>query len=185
MICALLNGSLLFKEKHQKLLETIAYLGFDALKNHNILTPIMISQEETKVLPASKNPASIAHFLQQINTRSLKEKKNPLENLAKKLHSKIKKKSLIIFVGDFLGEVDLTLLSQRHELFIIIIRDSFEENPHTLGEGEFSDLESGESADFYFGKKAKEAYAKAYHDNDKKLFKHLHAIGAHYAKVVI
>ncbi len=145
----------------------------------------MISQAQMKLLPPSKNPASITHFLHQIDDIPLEGKHTPLENIAKRLHRKIKKKSLIILVGDFLGEVDLTLLTQRHELFVIIIRDSFEEHPSTLGEGEFLDPESGESADFYFGKKAKEAYAKAYHDNDKKLFKHLHAIGAHYTKVVI
>jgi predicted AlkP superfamily pyrophosphatase or phosphodiesterase len=160
-------------------------LGFDALKHNNALTPIMISSQKTHLFPTTKNPAAITHFLHHLDAIALEEVKNSLENLSKTLHKKIKKKSLIILVGDFLGEVDLALLAQRHELYVIMIRDSFEENPTTLGDGEFLDPESAEKADFYFGKKAKEAYAKAYHDNDEKLFKHLHTIGAHYTKVVI
>jgi len=145
----------------------------------------MISQDEINVLPPSKNPASITHFVKRVSAISLEGNQHIFTHLAKKLHSKIKKKSLIIMIGDFLGEVDLALLAQRHEIYVIMIRDNFEENPTILGDGEFTDPESGEKSAFYFGKKAKDAYAQAYHDNDSKLIKHLHAIGAGYTKVVI
>ena len=162
----------------------MANLSFQTIKDANALTPIMISQEKSFTLPASKSPSAVSHFLHQLNNIPLQGNKNALGNLAKTLHKQVKKKSLIILVGDFLGDLDVSLLAQRHELYLIIIRDSFEENPTALGDGAYTDPESGESANFYFGKTAKKAYAKAYHDNDEKLFKHLRALGVPYAKVV-
>ena len=180
-----MSGSLLFKKKKEALFQILAHLGYETLKYKNALSPAWISQYEEAYLPSSKNPAMISHFLHKLDTIPLQNSTLLLSTITQKLHKHIKKKSLIILVGDFLGEVDLRLLAKKHALFCIIIRDSFEEHPTILGEGEFTDPESGESASFYFGKSAQRAYQKAYHDNDAKLFKHLRALGIPYDKVVI
>ena len=86
--------------------------------------------------------------------------------------------------GDFLGDFDLSLLSKRDAVVVFIIRDSFEENPVALGEGEFEDPETKERVSFYFGKEAATAYKKRYHDNDQKLFKELNKLGIPYHKIV-
>ena len=185
VLSALLSGSLLFKTKKEKLLEIVAQLGFETLKYKNTLAPLFISQDQEAYLPSSKNPASISHFLHKIDAIPLENTRLDLTSLPQKIDKHIKKKSLIILVGDFLGEIDLRLLAQKHALYLIIIRDSFEEHPTLLGDGAFTDPESGEHASFYFGKSAQKAYAKAYHDNDQKLFKHLRSLGIPYDKVVI
>ena len=184
-VVALLSGSLLFKTKKQKLLETVALFSFSTIKYANALTPIMISQDETVFLPPTKKLAAVSHFLHKIDAVSLEGKSNVLENLSQKIHARIKKKSLIILIGDFLGEVDLRLLAKKHDLFVLIIRDRFEENPSALGYGEYHDPESSEKAHFYFGKSAKEAYATRYKENDKALFSHCNMLNIAYDKVVI
>ncbi len=180
-----MSGSLLFKQKKEALLKMIAQLGFSTIKNANALTPVMISHHSELYLPPTKKLGAISHFLRKIDAVNLEGAQSILPNLAQKIHQKVKKRSLIVLVGDFLGEVDLSLLAKRHVLYVIIIRDRFEENPHALGDGEFMDPQTLEKAAFYFGKKAKEAYAKRYHDNDLKLIRHLQMLGIAYDKVVI
>ena len=179
VLCALMSGSLLFRDKKMCLLEICSLLGFGALKMSNRLTPVILS-DDTWVLQPSKKLKSIEHFIYKLDAVELYRKSVNLENL--KL--KIKQKSFVVLVGDFLGDVDLSLLASRHELFVVIVRERFEENPDILGDGEFTDPDSGESSEFYFGKSARDAYAKKYTENDHKLYKHLGALGVSYVKIV-
>lgn len=180
VLCALMSGSLLFRDKKECLLEICSLLGYGALKMSNKLTPVMISDDEILILQPSKKLQSIEHFIHKLDKVSLYKKSVDLQNL----NLKIKQKSLVILVGDFLGDVDLSLLASRHELFVVILRERFEENPEILGDGEFTDPVSGASAEFYFGKSARDAYAKKYTDNDQKLYKHLGALGISHVKIV-
>ncbi len=180
VLCALMSGSLLFRDKKECLLEVCSLLGFSALKMSNRLTPVILSNDETLLFQPSKKLQSIEHFIHKLDKVSLYKKSVDLQNLKLKL----KQKSLVILVGDFLGDIDLSLLSNRHELFVVIVRERFEENPEILGDGEFTDPESGESSEFYFGKSARDAYAKKYKENDQKLYKHLGALGISHVKIV-
>lgn len=183
-LCALMSGSLLFEKKKESLLEVCAQLGFQTLKSNNILTPIMIAQEEALYLPPSKKLHAIEHFIKKINTVELQNSSLEDSDIAIQINKHLVKKSFVILVGDFLGDFNFTLLAKRHEVHLIMIRDSFEENPTSLGEGSFVDPQSGENAEFYFGKSARDAYAARYHDNDTKLFKHLNSLGISYQKII-
>ncbi len=179
-----MSGSLLFKNKKERLLELAASLGYMSLKTDNMLTPIMISQEEQYFFPPSKKYHAVEHFIKRLESINLLQTTLETKQIASKINRHLKKKSLIIMIGDFLGEYDLSLLSSRHQIHAIMIRDIFEEDPTSLGEGAFVDPESGEEATFYFGKKARNAYAARFLENDKKLIKHFHTLGISYQKVI-
>jgi uncharacterized protein (DUF58 family) len=176
-LVALMSGSLLFRDKKETLFEVCSLLGYGSLKMQNRLTPVMLDEKVT-LYPTSKKLHSIEHFIKELDKVELYKKSVDLKNL------NLKQKSLVILVGDFLGEFDLSLLANRHEVFVVIIRERFEENPEVLGDGEFTDPVSGESAEFYFGKSARDAYVKRYKQNDAKLLKHLRQLGISYMKVV-
>ncbi len=178
VVCALLSGSLLFGNKRETLVSICSSFGYGALKLSNRLTSVIIS-DKSQVFKPSKKLQSVEHFISKIYDVELYKKSIDLTNI----NLKLKEKSLVILVGDFLGEVDLTLLSARHEVYVVIVRDKFEESPDILGEGEFTEPESGEVAEFYFGKSVRDAYAKKYEENDKKLFKHLNSLGISYTKL--
>ena len=183
-LCLLMSGSLLFEHKKQTLLKISALLGYQALKNNATLTPIMISQKEKLFLPSSKKQQAVEHFIKRCDATTLKNSSLPYADITPQINRHLRKKSFLLIVGDFLGDFDFTLLASRHELYIIMIRDSFEENPTPLGEERFLDPESGEDASFYFGKKACEAYKKRFADNDAKLIKHLRGLGIAYEKII-
>jgi uncharacterized protein (DUF58 family) len=176
-LCALMSGSLLFRRKKETLLEVCSLLGYEAVKLSNRLIPVVIS-DETVIMQPSKKIHSVKHFILKLDNMPLYKKDVNLQNL------KLKQKSLVILVGDFLGDYDLSFLASRHEVFVVIIRERFEEKPEILGDGEFTDPESGESREFYFGKSVKEAYAKKYKENDYKLYKHLNRLKISYVKII-
>ncbi len=183
-IALLMSGTMHFKNKKIDAIHIATHLGLEAIKLAHPLTPIMISPSTTLLLPSSKKPHAMDYFLKQIS--HLPGIKSPLD-MKKASHtitSHLKKRSLLIMIGDFLEEIDLTQLSKRHSLFLIIVRDSFEEDPYPLGEGDFSDLESSEQASFYFGTKAVRAYKEKYQEHDAKLFSHLRKLGIPYQKVI-
>lgn len=184
VLCALMSGSLLFAQKKRYLLSLAASLGYMSLKTDNLLTPIMIAPNQTLFLPPSKKLHAVSHFVNKLESVTLKQKKLDTTTIAAQINKHVRKKSFIIMIGDFLGDFDFKTLAQRHDIHLLMIRDSFEENPTILGEGDFADLESTQEASFYFGKKARDAYAARFLENDTKLIKQLHALGISYQKII-
>ncbi len=92
----------------------------------------------------------------------------PLQDLFKRLH----KPSLVFVLSDFLEEVDLSLLSQKHEVIAIIVRDREEEVPKTLGEVTLSHPQDSQKIDTYFGQRSIEKYLAKLKEHDEKLAEH-------------
>jgi len=143
----------------------------------------MIETKET-IKQKTTTIQAIDHFAKQIDKTILYQSELNLQKIAQKLDASINQKSLLIIVGDFLDDINLTKLSKKHELFIIITRDSFEENPTILGEIEARDPATGKSSKFNFNKQTRDAYHKRYLENDRKLYKHLTSIKASYIKII-
>lgn len=187
MLVALMGGTLHFgapKRKDELLLELCALIGYGVLKMSNRLTPVVIHESGSQFFPASKKLHSIEHFVKRLGSIDLLGSCVDLDSVASTLSPKLKQKSFIILVGDFLGDVDLALLAKRHEIFVVIVRDRFEEEPEILGEVDFVDPSSGETAELFFGKNARDAYGKAYQQNDLRLYRHLKSLGISYVKVI-
>jgi hypothetical protein len=179
-----MSGSLMFKNKKEKLLEICSLVGYSVLKLSNTLSPMIINDNKLITLKPSKKISTTKHFIHKLNEIELFEKHINLKTISSLIHSKLKRKSFIILVGDFLGDINLTLLASCHEVFVVIIRDQFEENPEILGDVEVIDPESGESSEFYFGKSARNSYKKRYNINDKNLYQHLRSLGISYTKII-
>ncbi len=182
-----MSGSLYFgtaKRKDTLLLELCALLGYGTLKLTNRLTPVLISQNRSQFYPPSKKLQSIEHFIEKLATVELLKSTIDLKDVVLSLYAKIKQKSLIVLVGDFVQMVDLTLLAKKHEILVVIVRDRFEEDPESLGDVEITDPESGESTALFLGKNAVAGYRKAYRQHDHLLYKHFNALGVKYIKVM-
>ena len=75
-------------------------------------------------------------------------------------------------LSDFLEEIDLSLLSQKHEVIAVIIRDREEEVPKKLGEVTLSSPKEGKKMDTYFGQRSIEKYLTKLKENDEKMAEH-------------
>lgn len=87
------------------------------------------------------------------------------------VNERIKRRSLIFIVGDFYGDIDLSLLN-KHELFAVLVRDRFEEEPKLFGEMDLIDPNSMQSETFMLSPKIIKAYQSSLREHDEKLYGH-------------
>jgi hypothetical protein len=102
----------------------------------------------------------------------------------RELEKVLPKRSLLILIGDFLDPIDLQTLSRWHEIYLVLIRDYFEEYPKILGEREFVDLQSQKSSRFFFGKKELEQWRQGYIESEQRLKNYLNSLHIRYEKVI-
>ncbi len=100
-----------------------------------------------------------------------------------KINNIKKKRALLFIVSDFVGDIDLKLLSKKHDIFSVIVRDRFEENPSELGYLTLIDMESKNSFEGSIDSATLKSYKKALHDNDEKLYKQFKKQGIRFTKV--
>jgi len=99
------------------------------------------------------------------------------------LYRRVRKKALLFMISDFIGEVDLRLLAKKHDLFCIIVRDRFEEDPKSLGYIRLIDTEGRGSIEGDMNSSMMLEYKKALKANDHKLYRHFRENGIRYAKI--
>lgn len=86
------------------------------------------------------------------------------------LYKRLKRKSLILVVGDFFEIPDFKLLAKKHEVVTVIVRDLLEEKPPVMGFSSLVDPESGAVLEGDFNASSVEAYAKKVTMHDHKLY---------------
>ena len=109
--------------------------------------------------------------------------KNSVICILSKNGTSVKKKSLLFIISDFVGDIDLKLLSKKHDLFAVIVRDRFEENPSELGYLRLIDMETKQSFEGDVDGLTLKNYKKALHDNDEKLYRQFKKQGIRFSKI--
>jgi len=90
---------------------------------------------------------------------------------------------LLFIISDFVGDVDLALLSKKHDVVALVVRDKFEENPEALGQMRLMDMENDRSFEGMVGKAELKRYKKALMQNDEKLYAHFKRSAVRYTKI--
>lgn len=187
-IVPILNGSLYFgtsKFKQEIVTEICSILAYSSIKQGDPFFSY-IANEDLKILTKkSKKLASVINMSEQIFNYNLIGKKVNYKKICDELFKTIKKKSIIFLIGDFfsIDSLDLKILSKKHEVFIIIVRDKFEEEPEALGKINLTDVENGIDYDGIIDSESVKNYKKFIKENDHKLFFHLQKCGIKFTKI--
>ncbi|RUM71424.1 MAG: DUF58 domain-containing protein [Sulfurovum sp.] len=186
VVTTLADGSFYFAEgnaKQKKLTEVATTLAYAIQHQNDLFTGVSYYQNNTHTTPPTKQLFHIENFSRQLFEAKLLNTKlkhqEAIDNLFKKIH----KPSLLFIVGDFLEEVDLSLLAQKHEIISIIIRDRAEENPKKLGEVTLNSPISKIKFDTFFGRRSIKKYKKNLIEHDKKMKEHFSIYGVRYVKI--
>lgn len=101
------------------------------------------------------------------------------------LFKKIKKKSLIFLIGDFFNckDLHLNLLSKKHEVVVIIVRDKFEENPTSLGNINLTDPSNSRIFQGDLNTSLINKYIKEVKNNDHFMYINLQKAGIEFTKI--
>lgn len=186
VVVSMLGGSMYFgtvRQKSDVVAELVATLGFSAVKNSDLFTHILFADTLYERSKPSKKQFSIHKAVEDVTAFELLGKESDFSKLIQMLNTRLKKKSLLFILSDFIGEIDLRLLSVKHDVVAVVIRDRFEEDPGELGYLRLIDMESKKSFEGDLNTGALNTYKKAIHKNDEKLYTQFKKQGIRFVKV--
>lgn len=176
-IISLQDGRFLVGNKRELLTYVIAVLAYSAYEANELLTFIDI---EVKRDEPTKNLYTIEKNLEKIYDKKLLGERLNYEKL-NSVH--LASKNLLFIVGDFLESVDLSLLAQKHEVVVIILRDRREEEPIFAADEQLIDPQSNQPIHQSLSKQAIKYYKKKLKEHDIKLERHFHQCSVKYVKI--
>jgi len=186
VVVSLLSGSTYFgtvKQKSDIMAEVVATLGFSAIKNADLFSHMIFADKMYGLSKPSKKLFSVHKAVEDVIAFDPIGKEADYTTLVETLISRLKKKALLFIVSDFVGDIDLKLLAKKHDVFAVIVRDKFEEDPSELGYLRLIDMETKQSFEGDVNDSTLKHYKKALHDNDEKLYKQFKKQGVRFTKV--
>ncbi|WP_456452975.1 DUF58 domain-containing protein [Hydrogenimonas sp.] len=187
IVCAcVMGGSLYFgthRIKQEVVAEVAAIVGYSSAKNGDLFTGATVNRKEVWVERPTKRLFGVNRFVEKVDGMPVIGVSSDYKEGLRQLFRRIKRRSILFVVGDFLAPVDLGLLSKRHEVIAVIVRDRFEEHPRPLGQVHLVDPETGETLQTHFGERSVAKYRAQIIASDKALFSHLHKHRIRFVKV--
>ena len=173
VIASVLNGSVHFGSKRFKqdvIAEVVAQLSYSTLKNGDLLTSYIFTDRMVSHNKPSKKIHQVQKSVQDILEFNALNQQCDLKVLANTLFKRLKRKSLIIIVGDFFEIPDFKLLAKKHEVVAVVVRDHLEEKPPKMGFASLVDPESAATLEGDFNASSVEAYTKRVQKHDRELY---------------
>jgi uncharacterized protein (DUF58 family) len=187
-IIPLLNGSMIFgtkKIKQELLTEICSILAYSSIKQGDPFSSFIVNETIENITKRSKKIASVTSMSEKVFTYNPLGKDVDYKLLCNEALKLIKMKSIIFLIGDFIEieNLDLRVLSKKHEIFVIIVRDIFEENPQELGNTSLVDANSGTKFEGVIDKSSIRKYKEYIKKNDHELFYHLQKCAIRFTKI--
>jgi uncharacterized protein (DUF58 family) len=180
------SGSIYFgsnRSKQDTMVETMTILGNTALQKNDILSTLFFAKDQQAFIKPIKKQKIVNSNI------DLAYELNPLGNnidykkLEFVLMNKIRQKSLIFLIGDFLDIPDFKVLSKKHEVFCVVVRDRLEEDLKLTGEFNFVDTASMDNETIYLDEKTIKKYNNLMIEHDKELFNSFRKSKIKYKKI--
>jgi len=175
IVAYMVNGSINFGTKRIKqevMAEIMGFITYSALKNNDYLTTVFYADEAMKVYKPTKNLGILEDTLSFALDLDVLGKKVDYKNFCDFINSRKKQRSLIFVIGDFYDTVDFSSISAKNEVYALIVRDRFEENPSFLGDVSFVDPVSLDEDSVSLDKSSIKEYVKLIKEHDEKLYEH-------------
>lgn len=192
MIIPLISGSLYFGShtlKHDMMGEVISILGMSALMAKDPLSILLPRDNKITLTPFSTQQKDFLLSLDTFFSIDPKGKTPPYEEIAKTLMKSLRKKTLLIFIGDFFPPHtwDQTLfrsLSIKHDVVSIMVRDTLEENPTAFDISHFCDPQTFEKKSIVFSDAMSQEASCKLREYDQTLIKEWNKWGIRNSKIM-
>ncbi len=173
VVASMLNGSVHFGSKRFKqdvIAETVAMLSFSTIKNGDLLSSYIFTDKLESHCKPSKKLFSVHRNVDEVLHFEALQHKADYKVLADTLFKRLKRKSLIVVIGDFFEIPDFKLLAKKHEVVAVVVRDILEEKPPKMGFASLIDPESGNVLEGDFNDATVKSYAQKVQAHDRKLY---------------
>lgn len=187
-IVPILGGSVHFgsvKFKQEIITEVCSILGYSCVKQGDPFTSYIANSKIELCTKKSKRHFAVNKMDENVFNYKAIGKTQNYKTIVNDLFKHIRKKSIIFLIGDFfdIDTLDLRVLSKKHEIVAIIVRDKFEEKPFELGNVNLIDPSTNQTFDGNINKGTILKYEKTIKENDHKLFEHFQNCGIRFTKV--
>lgn len=175
VIVSLLGGSVYFGSKRFKqdvIAELFALLSFSAVKNQDNFSSVIFTSGAELYAKPTKKMYGAYKGVEEILKFDPLGKQIDYKELVSYLRNRIKRRSIILLLGDFIGDIDVSHLSKKHEVVSLVVRDRLEENPPAIGYANLLDPTSKKFLQMNLDEGSLKKYKKMMKENDAKLFKH-------------
>lgn len=186
VVCALLDGAMYFaqgNDKQKKLTEVATLLAYLTRLHSDLFTGIAYTQSKIIQSPPLQGEYAIEHFAKTLYTLPLLDTKVDISRSLKELFIRLQKPSLLFILSDFLEDIDLSLLAQKHEIIAIVIRDPREETLELLGEVTLNQPQKDEKKELYISKSTRNYYLNHFKKHEEKRQQHFMEHGIKMMKV--
>ncbi len=182
-IAMLLDGRAIIGNKIETMNYILTLISYSSLHTNNLLKISYLFGDIFKSFEPTKRFEDVEGVLKEFREKEPLELKIAYEKVEERLINSIESKSLLFIVGDFFEFIDLSILSQKHELVIIVVRDRWEENPKVIANSELVNPLNSRVLTQTLSKKSVDYYKKRLQEHDEKLFEHFNHCGVKYIKV--
>ena len=169
------------KSKLELSFEVAVSLMFLALKNNDKIGLGIFTDNLEKFIPSKKGKRQVIRILKQLIEHEPKSKKTDIMKSLSSLKNKLKRKSVIYIISDFMSdeyEKPLKFLKLYHQVILINISDIHEKEIPEIGYAYFEDAETGEQVLVNTSSKNfQKQYAKHMNENIKKNQRDMNRIG--------
>jgi len=176
VLASMLNGSVYFgskKLKQELIAEIVAIVSFSALRNGDLFSSYIFADKFHSLTRPTKKLFAVHKSVDEILKFNPLGKNSNFKELTSTIMKQIKRKSLLVIVGDFFEIPELKILAKKHELLCVIVRDKMEENPPSFGFASLMDVQTNQTLEGDFNKKTVKEYAKKVHEHDHELYSYL------------
>jgi len=183
---AMLGGSLHFGQdrfKIESVAEAVALIGYSAISNGDLFTHYGFSEAMVDEVRSSKKRFAVAQSVEQVMGAQLLHRRADYTAMATTLYKRLKRRSLIVVIGDFFEIPDLRLLAKKHEVVALVVRDRLEEKPEAMGYASLIDPTSGTVLEGDFNERSVRRYAQKVREHDAALFEKFRRDGIRAAKL--
>jgi uncharacterized protein (DUF58 family) len=175
VVASFMDGGVYFgtgNTKQHQMTHIATLLGYSAQQSNDLFTGISYTPQHIYTTPPTKQIFHIEQFSHNLYHASLLHTTLNTKNAVQNLFTRLYKRSLVFVISDFLEEMDLSLLAQKHEVIAVIVRDKNEEAPKKLGEATLLDPRADHTMHTYFGKKSQAMYLAKRQVHDDTLIEH-------------
>jgi len=182
-VCSLLDGRMVIGDKQELLSYIVALLGYSAYSTNNLFRSISIFGNDIKEYKPTKNIKVIEQSIHNIYAFKPLGKFIDYKKIPLKLMQTIEAKSLLFIIGDFLDNIDLSILSQKHEIIVIIVRDRWEENPLASPNAQLINPQTNRAINQTLSGRAVKHYQAKLLEHDNRLIEQLNRYNIRYTKI--
>ena len=183
VVSLLIDGRMVIVEKQELMAQVFAVLSYSALYLNDLWQSCLFVGENFVQSESSKRVEEVEAMLKQLLEIKPLGLALDYTQIQERLLEKIEPKSLLFLVGDFLDEIDLSVLAQKHEVCVVIIRDRWEEMPTLSIDAQLLNPITNKSLSQTLSSSAIKHYQQKLEEHDQKLYAHFNEHNIRYVKI--